>query len=101
MMVPQMPLGLPGIDPRAFPPQLQHYLGAYPFHVGPPRSDAQKRKGSGRQGDKVKRAKRKCLTCRQCDCNGAKTRVKPGESKECTGRVSAGLVDGLTVAVLI
>jgi hypothetical protein len=85
-MVPQMPSDYPGIDPRAFRPQHQRYVGAYPVHVELPVPDSRKRKGTGRQGDKAKRARRKCLTCGQSDCNGAKTRVKDGESRACQYR---------------
>jgi hypothetical protein len=33
-MVPQIPSNLPGIDPRAFRPQHQPYVGAYPIPCG-------------------------------------------------------------------
>jgi hypothetical protein len=81
LMVPQRPSDLPGIDPRAFRSQDQHYVGAYPFHVEPPVPDLQKRKGTGRQGDRTKQARRKCKSCGRSDCSAAKTRVRPGESK--------------------
>jgi hypothetical protein len=79
LMVPQRPSDLPGIDPRAFRSQDQHYVGAYPFHVEPPVPNLQKRKGTGRQGDRTKRARRKCKSCGRSDCSAAKTRVRPGE----------------------
>jgi hypothetical protein len=82
-MVPKMPLDHRGIDPRAFRTQHQRYVGAYHIHVDLPAPDSQKRKGVTRQADKLIRARRKCATCRRFDCNGAKTRLKKGESKEC------------------
>jgi hypothetical protein len=72
-MVPKMPLDHRGIDPSAFRAQHQRYVGPYPIHVDLTVPDSQKCKGVTRQADKVKRAKRKCTTCRRFDCNGAKT----------------------------
>jgi hypothetical protein len=50
-MVPKMPLDHRGIDPRAFRPQHQRYVGAYPIHVDPPVPDDS---GTTRQANKVK-----------------------------------------------
>jgi hypothetical protein len=83
-MVPQRPLeDLPGINPRAFRSQDQHYVGACPFDVEPPVPDLQKRKGTGCQEDRAKRARRKCKCCGRSDCNAAKAKVRAGESKVC------------------
>jgi hypothetical protein len=83
LMMPQRPSDLPGINPRAFRSQDQHYVHAHPFHVEPPVPNLQKRNGTGRQGDRAKRARRKCKSCGWSDCNAAKTRVKAGESEAC------------------
>jgi hypothetical protein len=83
LMVPQRPLDLPHIGRGAFRSQDQHYVGAYPFHVEPPVPDLQKHKGTGHQGDRTKRARPKCKSCGRSNCNAAKTRVRPGESKAC------------------
>jgi hypothetical protein len=82
-MVPRMPSDHPGINQMAFRPHHQRYVGAYPIHVEPPVPDSQKRKGTGRRPDQVQRARRTCRTCRRLDCNGAKTRVRKGQSREC------------------
>jgi hypothetical protein len=83
-MVPEMPLDHPGISPVAFRSQYQRYVGTYPIHVELPVPDSQNRKTSGRRKDKGQRARRTCTTCARSDCNGARTRVPKGQSKECS-----------------
>jgi hypothetical protein len=85
LMLPRMPTNFPGIDPAAFRVAPSLTAGSHPIHVvqAPLAVPGIKRRKHRGKDQVSKRKKWCCKTCNRSDCNGAKTRVRPGYSREC------------------